>query len=227
MAWDVRKAFGWLRIFRLELHRKTDFLAFAAFLLSLGGILYQILLFTRGADIVQFPPEQILFFTDRNNNVDYVHVGAQVSCINQGKGDKNAVLKLARVIFDLGGKTYELKWATFEEYSGVGNELKHSANPRPATPKVIKSGEGFTEEVHFAPRTERVANQNDLAKYKNYVSLDRFISELEKLEQLEVRIITEFYGLRDKEAKVYIQITPVFIQALKSNKWYAPSCWER
>jgi hypothetical protein len=228
MAWYDHRGLRWLRFLRLELHRQTDILAAAAFFISISGLLYQGVLSIERPDIVQFPPEQILFFPDKSGNVDYVNVGAQLSYINKGKGDKSAVVRLARMVFDLDGETYELKWQTFEEFASNGNQLKRSAAPRPVVPKVIKSGEAFTEEIHFAPRTLPVVDQSDFATaYKDFLPWDRFVSDLANLKEFDVRIISEFYGLHDQQTKIFIRITPALIQSLKADKWSAPSCWVR
>lgn len=224
MKWYERKGLRWLAFFRIELDRKTDLVALAAFFLSIGGILYQVYLITRGAEVVQFPPEQIAFYAEKSGNVDYVNAGAAMSYVNKGKGDKSAVVKMERLSFELGGKSYELKWQNFVEYSSQGNQQKVE-NPKPAVPAIIKSGEAITHETHFAPRSVPVENGSVSVIYKNFLRWDQFLSELEKLDKVNVRIISEFYDMKDKEINVYVRITPVAINSLKTNRWDAISCW--
>ena len=225
-AWYDRRGLRWLRFLRLELERKTDILAAAAFFISIGGILYQIFLFTRGADVIQFPPEQIVFYPDTSGTVDYINSGAAVSYVNKGKGDKSAVIKAERFIFSIAGRTYELRWQNFVDYSSKGNQLVIE-NAKPAVPAVVKSGEAITHETHFAPRSLPTENGMDRSKFKNYLAWNTFVTELEKVKELDVRIVSELYDMKDKETNVYIQVTPVMIQSLKNNKWYASSCWLR
>lgn len=215
-----------LSAFRLELDRKTDILALAAFFISIGGLLYQGVLAIKKPDILQFPPEQLAFYPEESNGAKYLQVGAQSTYVNKGRGDRNAVLKVERLLFDLGGKSYELKWQNFADYSSKGTQLV-TENVKPAIPAVIKSGEGISHETHFAPRTFHVATQSDAARFKNFLPWDQFVSEIEKVKELDVRIVSEFYGLEDKEARVYVEITPAVIYSLKTYGWAAPSAWPR
>jgi hypothetical protein len=213
-------------LFHLELDRKTDILALAAFVLSVSGLIYQGILAIKKPDILQFPPDQIVFYSDKSSGIDYLQVGAQLVYVNNGKGDRNAVLKAERMFFDLGGKSYELKWQNFVSYSSNGPKLDFG-DPEPAIPSVIKSGEGTSHETHFAPRTFHIATQSDERRYKNFLRWDNFVSEIEKVTELDLRIVSEFYGLEDKETRVYVEINPGVIYALKTNGWSAPSAWVR
>jgi hypothetical protein len=224
----IRELKSGFRFFGIEIARKTDILAAAAFVISITGLCYQLYGFAASPTIVQFPPEQLIFFPEKSGNGIYVHSGAQVTYVNKGREGKTAVVKLQRMVFDLQGKTYELKWQFFDNFSNAGNQLVRLEKPEPAVPIVIKAGEAVTKETHFSPRTLLVVSKADLTSaYKNFLPWDEFVSELEKLKELDVRIISEFYGLKEKETKVFIRVTPALITALKTDKWDAPSCWER
>jgi hypothetical protein len=212
----------------IEVERKTDILAAAAFVISITGLTYQLYGFFQGPAIIQFPPEQLIFFPEKSGDRYYVHAGAQMSYVNKAREGKNAVVKLQRMTFDLDGTTYELKWQFFDKFANNGNQLIRSENPEPAAPIVIKAGEAVSKETHFAPRTLPVVNQSDSATaYKNFLPWDQFVSALPKVKEFDVRIISEFYGFGDQETKVFVRITPALIKSLKVDKWSAPSCWVR
>jgi len=216
------------RLFGIEVERKTDILAAAAFIISITGLAYQLYGFFQGPAVIQFPPEQVLFFPEQSGNQYYVHAGAQVSYVNKAREGKNAVVKLQRMTFDLDGKTYELKWQLFEKFSSNGNQLIRSGNPEPAEPIIIKAGEAVSKETHFAPRTLSVVNPSDSGTaYKNFLRWDEFVSKLAKVKEFDVRIVSEYYGLKDQETKVFIRITPALIKSLETDRWSAPSCWSR
>jgi hypothetical protein len=217
---------SFLSAFRLKLDPNTDVVALTALFLSIGGLMYQGFLAVKKPDILQFPPEQILFYPEQNNGIDYVQVGAQSTYVNKGKGDRNAVLRMERVLFDLGGKTYELKWQNFVNYSNKGATLD-AVDPKPALPVVLKSGEGASHETHFAPRSLHVKETTDEARYKNFLPWDKFVSEIENVKELDLRIVGEFYGLKDKQMQVYVEVTPGIVHSLKTNRWAAPSAWPR
>jgi hypothetical protein len=225
-ASDAPREPSLLRSFRLKLDPETDIVALTALFLSIGGLIYQGFLAVKTPDILQFPPEQILFYPEQNNNVDYVQIGAQSTYVNKGKGERNAVLKTERILFDLAGKSYELKWQSFVNYSNKGMELKID-DSKPALPAVMKSGDGASHETHFAPRSFHVGAPTDAGRYKNFLPWATFVSEIEKVKELDLRIVGEFYGLKDKETRVYVEVTPGMIHSLKTNRWAAPSAWPR
>lgn len=225
-SWYNRPGLRWLRFFRIEVDRKADLLAVIAFLISTGGLSYDIFLAYKDPDILHFPPDQIVFHREESNGVQYLHVGARSSYLNVHQGDRNVVLNAERLLFDLGGKSYELKWQSFIDYSNKEIELVKD-NVRPATPVVIKAGEGVSHETHFAPRSFRVGAQRDAQRYKNFLRWEDFLSEFEKIKELDVRIVSEFYSLKNREVRVYVEIAPGVIYSLKENHWAAPSAWPR
>src|SRR5947209_5273516 len=103
-----------LNFLGLKIARDTDILAAAAFVNSIDWIVYQIIYqvygFYQGPEVVQFPPEQILFFTEVGNGVYCIHAGAQLSYANKGREGFNTVLKRARMTFSLTGKPYVFDW---------------------------------------------------------------------------------------------------------------------
>lgn len=216
------------RFLGVEVARKTDILAAAAFVISITGLCYQLYGYAASPTIAQFPPKQLLFFPAKSGNGSFVHGGAQVTYVNEGREGKTAIVKLQRMIFTLQGKTYELNWQYFDKFTNAGSQLLRMDKPEPAEPIVIKAGEAVTKETDFAPRTLPIVTESDSATaYNNFLPWDQFVSEIEKMKELDVRIVSEFFGIKDVETKVFIRVTPAFINALKTDKWDAPSCWER
>jgi len=222
---QARHWYEWLRI---EIERKTDILAFAAFVISITGLTYQLYGFFRRPSVVQFAPEQVLFFRVQNWDKWYVHMAARMTYVNKGAEGKNAVVKSERIVFALATKTYELKWQYFGSFQSAGNRLIPPEHPDGAKPVSVKAGETFSEEVHFVPRTLQIINDVNVSEpFKNFLPWDDFVRELAKLREFDIRIITEFYGLKDQEIDVFVHVTPELIQALSVDKWDAPSCWAR
>ena len=63
--------------------------------------------------------------------------------------------------------------------------------------------------------------------YKNFLRWDDFVSEMAKVKELDVQIVTEFYALHDQRINVFIPVTSDFIDALRTDRWDARSCWPR
>lgn len=67
-----------LRALRVEVERKTDIIALTAFLLALAGILFQAYHFIRGAQVILFPPEEVLVVCySYENNTERFPLGCQ------------------------------------------------------------------------------------------------------------------------------------------------------
>jgi len=218
-----------INFFGLKIARDTDILAAAAFVISIVGIVYQIIYqvygFYQGPEVVQFPPEQILFFSEVGNGVYCLHAGAQLSYANKGREGFTTVLKRARMTFSLTGKPYEIDWQDFEQFGNDGPRLTRGETRESAAPIVIKAGEVVSKETHFAPRTLLVTGQGQSTDaYANYLAWDKFVGELGKLKELDIVITSEFYGLKDQQVKVFVRVNESLMAALKTDKWDSPSC---
>jgi hypothetical protein len=229
MAAEVHHPRRGFRLLGVEIDRKTDVLAAAAFVISVAGVLYQVISFLEGPKIVQLPPEQLLLFAERNaaDGNEYLHIGAQVAYVNNGKEGKNAALKSERVVFQLGGKLRELRWQTFDKFSSDNGKLNRGERT-PALPVVVKAGEGISHETNFSPRTLHVADPTEGPKaYENFMPWTEFVSQLSKVNEFEVRLISEFYGLKSCETKLFVRVTPDLIENLRTKNWSGPSCWPK
>lgn len=225
-SWYDRCGLRWLRIFRVRLDRSTDILALFAFLISIAGLIYQIALFVRKPEIVQFPPTQVVFYAVESNNGKYLHIGAQSAYVNRGKGEKSAVLKAERLRFELGGKPYELKWQNFQSYWNIGDELQQG-DKAPAIPTVIKAGDGASHETHFAPGSLHPIRMAEGDATLSYLPWNEFISELGKVSELDIRIIAEFYDLDSTESQVYVEVDEGMTDFMSKHRWTARSAWPR
>lgn len=215
-----------LRFLGIEVERKTDILAAAAFIISITSLIYQIVGMLRGPDIVQFPPEQLLFFAEKNDNS--LHTATDMSYANKGREGANGVLKRVKMEFALGGKSYSFNWQDFEQFGNDGSQLTRSQSREPATPVVIKGGEVVTKEIHFASRTMLAKDRPQSADiYSNFLKWDMFVAELGKVKELNVTIISEFVGAKNQRVELFIRVTPSLMEALSKDKWDSPSCWTR
>jgi hypothetical protein len=92
-----------MRFLGIEVERKTDILALAAFFLSIAGVISQISVFTifflRGAVINVFPPEQVLIRAEtlESGGPRYVRIGARMAYTNSGAPGYSAILRGERV----------------------------------------------------------------------------------------------------------------------------------
>lgn len=215
-----KRATPTLNFLGIEVDRKTDILAGAAFIISVTGLIYQIFGMFRGPDIVQFPPEQLLFFVEENGK--YLNTATELSYANKGREGANGVLKRVTMEFALAEKSYTLNWQDFEQIGNKGRQLLRSPTRESATPVVIKAGEVVSKETRFAARTVLA---EDSANNRNFLPWTTFVAELAKVKELRVTIISEFFGTKNQRIEVFIRVTPTLLEALRNDGWDAPSCW--
>ena len=215
-----------MKFFKIEISNKTDILAFAAFLLALGSVVYQTIGFFRGPDINLFPPEQILINSENYPGSGiYARFSAPISYVNKGQVGHNGVIRREKLIFYLGAKRYEQVWQTFESFDLKDGELikqyKSDAHPVP-----VNAGSSISHETYFAPRAIRCPADNpECDKWKYYLEWSVFINELEKIQQLEFIFHSETFENEKLEEKCTIDIDKALIERLNIDKWAAPSCW--
>ena len=215
-----------IRLFGLEIERKTEIIALAAFLLASSSVIYQIYNLFRGADIRVFPPNQIFINSEfYPNSGSYVRFGARLAYVNKAQMGYNDIINKEAIIFSLGGKTYEQVWQTFESFDLKESKLKRNYLSD-AHPVSVSAGSSESHETYFAPRSVRcLRNNENCNKWKNYLKWDDFISEIEKVKDLTFTFNSETYDGSNLEVECTIDVDEALIDRLNKSKWAAPSCW--
>jgi hypothetical protein len=104
------------RVLGLQINRQTEFIALAAFMLSIGGVLWQVVNIARGAVVRLFPSDQIVFVSadtlDRNypGQPDLLLLVATLSYVNEGNAQQNAIVRREYIHFTIGGRPIEQRW---------------------------------------------------------------------------------------------------------------------
>lgn len=199
-----------IRILGIEIVTKTDILAFTAFLLSLSGIAYQLILFFRGPEVTLAKPRQVTIYMHpaHDSNKRYFTIISTLAYVNSGQSGNNAVVMQESVSFSLGGKQFEYTWHQFVTLSFV-NPLETKKedsrkiefiNPQTAAPFVVPGGGAASHETWFAARLDddfidhkSVARALETAATGNNIAWKfRFKSETlndgNKMEDCEVTI---------------------------------------
>ena len=87
----------------VQFDRKTDILAFAAFLLGLGGIISQIVGYVRGPEVQLFAPHQVLFhYEDRAQGKSLIRFSAVLAYANAGQLGYNATVRRELMKYTIG-----------------------------------------------------------------------------------------------------------------------------
>lgn len=232
-----------LKLFGIQIERKTDILAFAAFLISLGSVFYQLQVYLEGPDVVAFPPNQILLTTAAHEKGQpddpagqYLRVIARMAYVNNGQAGFNAVILNEQVSFELEGRDIEMRSQKYVSTWSESTEFVIEVLG-PVRPHSIAGGNTFANEVVFAPRSVQ-CQQPGCDRAVNYVLLGVLIEEIrdyfkqgEALQYMPKRFnfVTEVVG----EADVVLACTVYFSRkdaerlANPAKGWVAPSCFDK
>lgn len=222
-----------MRIFGIVIEKRTDILAFAAFLLSVAGLLSQAVVFlivvTRGPVVTLFTSEQIMLISDQleESGPMYVRVNAQMAYTNSGAPGKNVVIKREIVKLQLDdGLPYQQRWQTFETFDIVDKELM-SISKEPASPQTVSAGDAASHDTYFVPFRHRCHSDGDNCdEWRNFLTWNDFLSKIERLDVLKVTLIGEIYGHEQVEVSCVVQVDRNLRDRLKDYGWHAPSCWQ-
>ena len=110
----------------LEIERKTNIIALAAFFLALGGVLFQTIAYFRGPEVNLFPPDQIVLRAQvyPPDNQKYMTLIARMAYVNTGQPGYNGTLRREAVRLRLDTQDYEWVWHRFLSTDAKGTELQ-------------------------------------------------------------------------------------------------------
>lgn len=211
--------------FGLEIEKRTDFLALAAFTLALLTAVYQLFGFLRGFDVVIFRPEQVLVvFDDYGNSRQVTRIHARMAYVNQGQSGYNAALAKERVLFTLGGRTYEQAWQVFQAFDSNGTELvPHFESD--ARPIAIEAGSAVSHETYLAPHPNPcLADADDCDRWTNLLSPNQFVALLKHEKTIEFAFVAELFGGDSVTTECTIEVDIELLSLLAVNGWAAPLC---
>ncbi len=220
-----------IRVLGIEIERKTDILAAAAFVMALGSALFQGAMLLRGPELILFPPEQILIRGEKYaSGRVWVRFAAQMAYVNTGHVGHNAAVGREALRFSLGDDSYEQSWQTFESFHAPKGKLV-SEERKAAHPFTVAAGSVVGHETYFAPRSERIQGDprsrspKPGAGARNFLEWDTFLARLSDLAQVDFEVEAHVYGKNALVATCSVQVTEKLLKRLEKRGWAAPSCF--
>lgn len=218
-----------MRFFGIEIERKTDILAFTAFLLSLGGISYQIVTFIRGPDVTLAKPQQVVvyMYPMRDSKTEYLTLISPVAYVNRGHSQNNALVMKESVSFVLKGEQKNYVWHQFvsvstSSESGVEGMKTNSKieirETQLAAPFVVPGSGAVSHYTWFAARYDG-----------EYLKKKDFLQTFEKVRQgTDINWTIEFHSetLNDgnKMSICEVTLTPRLMENIQRFNWVAINC---
>ncbi len=172
----------------------TDYIAIAAFVMSLIGGIYQLTVHFSGPVLEFFPPERLLFFFDRNDDKTLM-INTQMTCINKGKPGHDAMVKKEVVRFKLkeDGPYYRLEWINFEyvNYNKIKDDLDWQFISD-AKPVSVKAGSGESHNTTFGPFKNPDGDRNKINR--NFIQKETFIFKIKSIAKINMEFEVVFFG---------------------------------
>jgi hypothetical protein len=210
--------------------RKIDFVAFAAFLLSIGALGFQISAYLKGAELKLLPPDQVFMRKDTSysDKIPRALFGASLIYANSGEKGYSAIVRRELMYVTIGGKDFEQGWDEFVTYDGF-NPKKNE----PVKPFSIDGGDSKSHQTAFVPWPKRcgAAVQGACDVLENHVHWDDFINELKRLVQagqheFGLKFAADLMRGEKVTSSCKIEIDIPTIGAIEQLGGYNPTCFE-
>jgi hypothetical protein len=216
----------------LQVARKTEILALAAFVLSMSGVLLQVIVFARGAVVTLFATDQIVMtatdklgrnYTGQDNLLALI---ATMAYTNDGDTGHNAVVRREYLTFSLGDRHIEHRWYEFGSSDVQDGSLifKRESEARPFP---INAGSAVSHETLFTAweiDCEGLAKGCDPAG--NFVKWDDFLKIVRNKNVLSFATRAEIYPSKSVTAACVVRLRDWEIDVLERQKWLSAACTE-
>jgi hypothetical protein len=194
----------------LEIERKTDILAFAAFLISILSIGYNVKSFVQGSNAVLFPPASLVVAAVKyeRGGPSYISLISSFSYSNKANKDYSSIIMNEVANFKIGSKTPALGWNAFVGATTDTSVLDLTGTIKPifrniAAPFVVTGGNGESHETLLTSQTIACrVNQDGCDEDYNFVKVTEFSREFVAVREeggpssvpFEVQLAAELIG---------------------------------
>ncbi|WP_138438963.1 hypothetical protein [Marinobacter alexandrii] len=209
-----------IRFLGIQIERKTDILALAAFVISIGTLVTQGINLMQGPEVTMQTPRQVMFFEKTYpSGKNYLLVSAQMVYFNQGSpGYHDTMLKEQAEVF-VGSRVVRL---TGVEYVNTQVEQRTQQlvvkKLTDALPVTIEAGRHAAHETVFAPFPDQTTRDAD-----HYVEFADFVDSLKGEATVKVVLRGETFSGERMQVECVLA-TREFAPHLKRKDWSAPSC---
>jgi hypothetical protein len=219
-------------ILGLKVARKTEILALAAFMISISGILWQLLNYARGPVISLFPSDQVTMTAANKLGRNYagqdnlLALIATMAFVNEGDTGKNGVIRREYIGFDLGNRHIEHRWYEFGSSDVQDGNITFKRTGE-ASPLPVTAGSAISHETLFA------AWENDCENAPagcdpggNFVKWDDFLKAIKTNNRLVISTSADIYPSKRLTASCVVRLRDWEIAILEKEQWLTATCAE-
>ena len=209
-----------IKFLGITIEKKTDILAFAAFVISIGGLLAQATILLRGSDVQLQAVSQVMIYKDsRSDTEHYVNFVGSYFYFNNGSPGYSDVIREERAVLKLGDRAFEFRGIEHGSSSApvTKNETEVWTKTSDFTPTEVASGKVVFRETRLVPFNSRTELETGFLQWPD------FLAELETHKTFSLVQISQL--INDGELRVSCHFkTKEFLYALKDKGWSAPIC---
>lgn len=214
----------------LRVGRKTEIIALVAFMLSLGGVLWQVFNFTRGAVVQLFPSDQIVLTTvdklgknyrSQDNNLALI---ANMAYSNEGDVGHNAIVRREYITMTFGDRTVEHRWYEFgsSDLKDGALDFKRDSEARPFP---VNAASAVSHETLFAAwEVDCKAGDGTCSPRGNFVKWDDFLAAAKANPQLMITTKATVYPSTEVTASCEIKLRQWELDVLQTEQWLSATC---
>ena len=179
-----------MKLLGIEIERRTDVLAMAAFLISAGSLLSQAAVMIRGPEARLDGPKQIVLFLDEGTNgQEELAAISNQFYINKGTPGYDDILKSEKLILSFRGRQVELKASNSVVPSSEGSKLVIGERT-PWRPNKIPAGDVMTRETLYLPFPSSLSKD----RAHNFISREELMKLLQRSSMVTVSLQAETYA---------------------------------
>jgi hypothetical protein len=217
-------------ILGLQIARKTEIIALAAFVLSVSSILYQIFNYARGAMVVLFPSDQIVITATDKLGRNYLGqenllaLIATMAYVNNGDTGHNAIIRREYIEFSLGDRRIQHQWYEFGSSDVKDGKLTFNRDSE-ARPSSVAAGSAVSHETLFAA-WEIVCDSREPGcnPVGNFVKWGDFLNTIATTKLLSVTTRAEIYPSKQLTASCMIHLRDWELKILQDEQWLSAAC---
>jgi hypothetical protein len=203
----------------IEVERKTDILAMAAFLISVGSIVGQIALLLRGAEVsVDGPRQVILLFESTLGSRKYLNAISTQIYVNNGSPGYDDILKSEALTIGRSGKQIQLESQELVDSTRDGDKLVYRMR-KAWKPEKIKAGDFVGNETLFVPYPSERGKRRDI----NFIDETAFYKLISASELVIVELNAKTYGGQVMSSRCFLKKSDIAL-GLKEKGWTSLRC---
>lgn len=210
-----------MKFLGIEIERKTDILAMAAFLISTGSIIGQVALLLRGADVILDGPRQIvLFFGERMGSKNYLNAISTGIYVNRGTPGYDDILKSEKLHLRLNKQEIQLRAQHSVESTREGDKLVFQRKT-PWKPARIGAGDFVSHETPYVPYPYRDPSDPN----KDFLDFDQLVAALRQTKQVKVTLKAETYGGQALSSECFL-LSSSALHGILAHRWVSLACFK-